>query len=427
MGNSISSNPTTSPDNQFENVYDIVDYIATKYILTTDFTSLRGLTEQKYCDNLIILTSDIIQRYFNDMEITYLDYRVKNGLDVNQITKDNIVFIDKDHLESLDIKNDKQKNIKKKRVCMGIAKFYIKIAHIFASIVMTINPIYMYKDEFGNTIKKGLLQKDTIPKNTRRQIYKLNICDDRIKALRRGIDQDNPTTNDTVKLHPNICDFNTDKSGVVKTLQEEPGIYELSRLYLDDNYNFATGEFTGMSEKTSRQFMNDLKIFYTAFTGMDSMPQGITRFSDIQLRDYTKTAGCTNNRVYNQEYSINKNDKLFIDYANNLNKMIQTANENQQKLLECINDIFTYVIDPFTKKRRIRINPKLNDELLQQVVEKARKYIMNLYVTCEIDYINGIKIFEKIVEKKILETTQNQLAKLGEMEQQITDSIPIKP
>lgn len=427
MGNKISSNSTKPQDKQFENVYDIVDYIATKYILTTDFKSLRGLTEQKYCDNLIILTSDIIQRYFNDMEITYLDYRVKNGLDVNQITKDNIVFIDKDHLETLDIKNDKQKSIKKKRVCMGIAKFYIKIAHIFASIVMTINPIYMYKDEFGNTIKKGLLQKDTIPKNTRRQIYKLNICDDRIKALRRGIDQDNPTTNDTVKLHPNICDFNTDKSGVVKTLQDEPGIYELSRLYLDDNYNFATGEFTGMSETTTRQFMNDLKIFYTAFTGLDAMPPGITRFSDIQLRDYTKTTGCTNNRVYDQEYSINKNDKLFIDYANNLNKMIQTANENQEKLLDCINDIFTYVIDPFTKKRRIRINPKLNDELLQQVVEKTRKYIMNLYVTCEIDYLNGIKIFEKIVEKKILETTQNQIAKLGEMEQQITENVPLRP
>ena len=64
------------------------------------------------------------------------------------------------------------------------------------------------------------------------------------------------------------------------------------------------------------------------------------------------------------------------------------------------------------KKKKIRINPKLNDDSLQKTVEKTRKIIIELYVKCETDYVNGLKIYETIVEKKILETTQNQIQTL---------------
>ena len=39
--------------------------------------------------------------------------------------------------------------------------------------------------------------------------------------------------------------------------------------------------------------------------------------------------------------------------------MIQTAADNQSKLLSVINDLFTYVIDPYSGKKVIRINQKL--------------------------------------------------------------------
>ena len=115
-----------------------------------DFQSLSKLSEHEYCDNLVVLTSDIIKKYFNDMDITYLAQRVANGVEINELTKENVSFINQNKLHELDISNDKQKMIKKKRVCIGIAKFYVKIAHIFAAIVMTINPVYMYKDPDGN-------------------------------------------------------------------------------------------------------------------------------------------------------------------------------------------------------------------------------------------------------------------------------------
>ena len=69
----------------------VVDYIATYYILTMDFQSLRKLYDKQYCDNLIILTSDILERYFTDTEITFLSQRIKNGVEVNEIEKNKIV------------------------------------------------------------------------------------------------------------------------------------------------------------------------------------------------------------------------------------------------------------------------------------------------------------------------------------------------
>ena len=70
MGNISSNNSKNNSEKKFDNFYDIIDYIATYYILTMDFKSLSKLSEKAYCDKLVILTSDIIERYFNNMEIT---------------------------------------------------------------------------------------------------------------------------------------------------------------------------------------------------------------------------------------------------------------------------------------------------------------------------------------------------------------------
>ena len=362
MGNTSSTTSNKNEKNDFDNFYDIIDYIATYYILTMDFKSLSKLSEKEYCDKLVILTSDIIERYFNDVEITYLAQKIKNGVEVNDLTKEKVTFINKDNLETLDISNDTQKSIKKKRVCIGIAKFYVKIAHIFAAIVMTINPVYMYKDTIGETIKTGLLEKDKIPKNVNRKLYKLNICDNRIRALKRGEVIDDITGN--VTIQPKVCDMNIDKNGSTKNLENEPGIPELLRLYLDDNYDYSTGAFTGMSDITKKQYMNDLNVFYTTFTGNQTMPPEITKFSDIKLRDYNSQKGCQGNQtLFKAKYNINKKNKLFVDYAENI----------------------------------------------------------DLYVKCEADYVNGIKLYEAIVESQILETTQKQIESLKSQASKIID------
>ena len=411
MGNNNSTPSNKSSEKEFQNFYEIIDYIATYYILTMDFKSLSKLSEKSYCDKLVVLTSDIIERYFNDMDIKYLAQKIKGGVEVNELSNERVSFINKDSLESLDISNDAQKSIKKKRVCIGIAKFYVKIAHIFSAIVMTINPVYTYKDANGTTVKAGLLEKDRIPKNVNRKLYKLNICDNRIRSLKRGEVIDDTTGN--VTIQPKVCDMNTTKTGLDPTLADEPGITELMRLYLDDKYDYSNGSFTGMSDETKKQFLQDLSLFYTAFTGNENMPSEVTKFSDIKLRDYSRKSGCQGeNPIFKAKYTLNKNDKLLVDYAENTKRMIQSAADNQSKLLSVINELFTYVIDPYSGKKAIRINPKLTEDSLQKAVEKTRRFIVDLYVKCENDYVNGIKLYEAIVESKILETTKNQIKTL---------------
>jgi hypothetical protein len=234
-------------------------------------------------------------------------------------------------------------------------------------------------------------------------------------------------------MQPKVCSMNINKDGTVKDLKDEPGIPELMNLYLDDNYDYSNGTFTGMSDKTKVQFMKDLQTFYTAFTENNVMPAEITKFSDIKLRDYRSKPGCQGSTpVFKSKLTLNKKDKLFIQYADNIKQMIQSAADNQYKLLDVINGLFTYVIDPYSGKKVIRINPKLTDETLQNFVAKTRRLIVNLYVKCETDYVNGMKIYEAIVESKILDTTQKQIDSLKIQAKKIINDTkktvaPVKP
>tara|TARA_B110000971_G_scaffold162338_1_gene165974 strand:- start:436 stop:1713 length:1278 start_codon:yes stop_codon:yes gene_type:complete len=425
MGNSTSSNSKSSSQSdepKFDNFYDIMDFIASKYILTMNFKSLKNLAEKEYCNKLVILTSDIIQNHFNEVQITYLAQRVKGGVEVNDMTTKNVTFVTKDVLDGLDASNDAQKSITKKRMCIGIAKFYVKIAHIFAAIVMTINPVYAYKDASGNLVNTGLLEKDKIPTNTERRLKKLNICDNRIRSLNNGLVIDEVTKEAT--MNPTMCSINLDdKSSVPKSLFDEPGINELLTLYLDDDYDYTSGQFKGMTTKTKGRFMSDLKTFYTAFTGNETMPDTITKFSDIKLRDYNQKPGCQVNGILKQPLKISTTNDLYIKYAQNITQTISNASKNQAKLLSVINVLFSFTTDPYTKKKQVRVNPALTELTLQENVEKTRKLIVELYIKCETDYVSGLKIYESIVEKNIFETTQNQIKTLQKKSNELINQV----
>jgi hypothetical protein len=422
MGNQNSTNKQNNEELKPKSISQILDYIATHYILTLDFKSLRKLYNKDYCDKLVILTSDIIERYFTDMEITYLAQRVKNGVEVNELDKDNIIFFDRNLLNKLDIQN----SIKKKRICIGIAKFYIKIAHVFAAIVTTINPVYVYKDAEGNTVKASLYEKGSIPPNTPRQIYKMNICENRINALKNGHDM----TKGEITVGPDVCGLNIGDNNEIKDLENEPGIPELMELYYDDKYDYETGKFTGMSKETNEVFLKDLQIFRSVFTGnSESLPENITKFSDIKLRDYHKMEECQgDNPKFETNVTGPLSNSLFAAYANNLKKMIIKANQNQQSLLSIINKIFKYTIDPQSNKKQIRIDSELTEKGLDELIIEVRGMIIKLYLTCEMDYVEGLKLYQAILDTKIFETTQRQMKNLNkELEQLVIEETVPEP
>ncbi len=394
---------------KFANFYDVMDFIATNYMFTSDFKTMKHLADKSYCNKLIILTADIIRKNFSNMDIEYLDKRVKDGSQHARVT-----FVTEKDLQDSQSNDDDTKH----GMCIGIAKFYVKIAHIFAAIMTTINPVYTYRDiATGEDIRTTYADKDTIPPGVALTLYKFNICDDRIRALKRG--QKSNKDAQTVSIQPRVCEFNSlslngsNENAADKTLRDEPGMRELQELYMDEKYDYSTGQFTGMSEKSAAQYRRDVETFYHTFTGeTGAMPDNIRSFSDIKLRNYSKTPLCKAADVDNTRYTLPENNPLYVAYAENIQQMIQHASNNQHKLLTIINELFTFSDDAAVDTKQIRVNPQLTADSLQLVVEKARKYIISLYVTCELDYVKGVKLFEAIAESKIVETTKNQLHSL---------------
>jgi hypothetical protein len=426
MGATSSKQPATGE----KSLSHLVDYIATNYILTQNFRDMQQLADPKYCNELVILTADVISKNLKDEEITYLAQRMEEGVEINEMTKEKVIFLKKKSLDELDISN----STTKRRVCIGIAKFYVLVGHLFAAIVTTINPVYTYKDSQGATMKASLLEKQDIPKDAKTNIKKLNLCSQRLKALTNNQNFD-VTQNVGVTVKPNFCEMNykyddAAKRYIDRNLANEPGIPELEKLYFDI-YNNDTGGFTKMSSDMRKNvYTPDVERFYTAFTGNKSIPIGpdgtpvVKKFSDIPLRDFHRSKGCEKDGFYTQAYTGTLKEKRFADYAKHLRDMMQTTTDNQNKLIQILDQIFVIANNPKTQRKETVISPALTLAKLNDLIQKTRNIIVELYIKCEDDFIQGIKLFEAIVEGQIMDTSKAQIKGLEEI---IQDSIANPP
>jgi len=216
---------------------ELVDYLASNYITSASFKALKKLNKKEYCDKMVVLTSEILDTYFNTVDISYLADRVKSGSNSSTSTVDKAYFLPQDKMHTLDTAE------KKKAVCMGIAKFYITVAHVFAAIMTTMNPMVEFTDPQTNQLRQVsvLEKKDAVPENVAYEIiHKTSLCDRRIKSLKRGHgDVSSDNTKDTINVHPQVCDINKQEFGIdgisnntdnessqTRNLAEEPGIPE---------------------------------------------------------------------------------------------------------------------------------------------------------------------------------------------------------
>lgn len=384
MGNTGSLLGVNKP--HITELSDYIDKLASEYILNMDINNLTRMSNKQYCDKLVVLTGDIISKKFDHSEITMLKKRTDGTYD-KETTKENVYFID----------NEKLNNVDKTSMCRDIAKFYVKIAHLYAAIVSTINPVYEY-EEYGKLKTATLMNKKEIPKNAIIKKYDLNICNRRIKSLQSYKVGDGKD----VSLQPAVCDMDRD------TLEKEPGIPELKMLYYDNNYNYDTGEFGEMSEETAARFKEDLKRFYTTFTGETDIPDGINDFSSVKLRYYKD---CCANEIH-----IKEDDDLFVLYAKHLNQMIGNSKVNQNKLIQILDSLLV------SDNGVMRVNSNISETEIQELIQNARMLIIDLYINCEEDYVKGMKIYESIVEHNILHTTEHQIETLKNQAKQLIES-----
>jgi len=398
---------------------EILNFVATHYILTQSFEDMESLKDPGYCDKLIVVTSDVLNKYLTKMDVQYLAQKLRQGVEVNEMSMDNLLYMSKDSLPKIDVKNA----VTKKRMCIGIAKYYVKVAHIFSAIVSTINPTYSYKDEYGTRKVVPFSEKNKIPKGAEVKINKVNLCSERINALVNGQELgmkdggDEGKGDQPIKIKPNFCEMNTNiaatetqQKHVVKTLGDEPGISQLERLY-NDVYDYENGKFTGMSDEMRAEYRKDLAILYKSFTGKEEMPASITSFSQIPLRDFQSLDGCkaAPNNQYMLEYEGTPKQKLFVAYATHIKETMQHAEENKNALISILDKLFVFAVNPQSKKPEITINPALNDASLNTLVGETQDLIIKLYTTCETDFVKGLEIFEQIIQEQIKQQMQKKI------------------
>ena len=438
---------------------NILDHIATEYILTQNYKDLENLHDKQYCNKLVILTSKIIKKYLNNKQITWLENRINNGISSDQLVKEDLIFFKEDD------QNNQDTNInplRKQRMCIGIAKFYVKIGHLFAAITKTINPQYSYIDELGAKQTFDLKDKNKINKDF--SYSQSNLCSKRIESLFVKQDKENGITiqNKSCNLYlkggnvgPTKQEINTNekktfindkdkeiidelksqiKDEYKSNLYEEIGIPELEKLYWDD-YDLKTGKYIGMLPETKKIYLDDVRKFYKQFTGNENVPENIKTFSDIPLQQFNKQKLCLDPEKDKEQYNnltidekkFNENWKKihgpsssenFKNYASHVADMMRNAKEKEEKLKDILGNIFVYWKNG-ENDEVLTIHPELNNESLNKQINLARNIIVELYINCEKDLHKGLALFESIVSQKIFETRKRKDIHLQHLAQKV--------
>jgi hypothetical protein len=494
MGNSSSSSKISENDNDNKNqnftklsqsnalFIRKLNEIASTYILEQNFQDMIRLSNPEYCHDLVVMTSEILNQSYDDSQINYAYHVIyKKGQSARENTNTGEEPLYADALKSKEVKT---------KMCINIAKYYVKIAHLFAAIMTTLNPVFSWKtsasskraitrpagegaadeaaDEAGEgaadeakdesieeekgekgekpekemEIKYSTLQEkhdiSTMAKDVK--VENLNFCNSRISDL---MDMDDISSlidgtntiegsngESIIKIKPRICSssLNNNNEGYTrqKSVYDLPGFSELSRLYFD-KYNSSKKRFDRMSKESENEKKRNVALLYTLFTGNKNPPKDIKSFRDIPLHSFADTIECDNpNSALNTIYIGTTKDKLFVDYVEQIKKMIYQSNMIRNSLLEIIDLIFIPVNDTDTDtdtdtnaargltetKPKFSINPKLSAKDLNGYIEDARKIILRLYVTCEKDFVKALKILQAIIEAQILETNKRQIRDL---------------
>ena len=422
MGNTISNSSSLTNYELVEKI--AIDYATTLNLKNISLLSQKGEGYKEHCSNLIIVSKELLYKHLKPVEIKVLESRVKGDL----------VSLNKEELEKM-MKTSGITDSELDSACNNISDFYIKIAHLYAAIVRVIQPSISIQ---GDTSKEkiylieALRSGITIPKGSKIQKTKINLCGRRVHLLKDRINND-----DNIQELNNVTDFNIDNSicsinlrsdGQSERLGDEFGIFELERLYYDKN---EAGEYIPPKEgsKNYDNFLNTFFELYQTFSlteserktfmaksledkkrilfniqirNRENNPVPITNYSQLPLKKYSSL--CHEDNVSDRpvttstKSSNSEKSSISQQYINTIMEMYKQKEQQTDEILSILNEIFQVVDND------IIINPNLNTSNIDNTILKTRNMIKNLYINCELKYLEGIEKYRQI--KRIISTNE---------------------
>lgn len=405
MGNTQSTGNTK---HQLREKLKKLNNVAFDYII---HSNLNKLDQKEHCNDLIILTSGIIDKAFNAQEVEYIYQHTQSGQVIDKKNKELLMYFNKntmDNFKKYDAASRKQ------NMCNSIAKYYVKIAHVLEAISSALDyqtsichkrlNVIKINEDMENKTANINIDFDPVYTPSTKQSLKENIESLDAKPPMMPM-QEKPMMPIPMQETPMMPVMGNQQGGNDKiiTLADEISISNLDRLYnFNEDYNYNGAEKKELSEygkQLKEQYKKDLLNFFKAYVdnSVTKLPNGINSFKDIEIlslqskpEKYTRT--------------INNSDNLLGELSNKLKEMQEKILNNELKLMGELQKIVTY--EPIsrktkegkiTQKRFIELKSNLNDEILtKNIIPNLRKILTELYTTCQIDYTEILKVFEGI-------------------------------
>ena len=311
-----------------------INKIASDYIIHLKTSDMKQLIDKDGYKNIIKLINNII---------------CKN------IKTETINLLYKDLYRSHDANHNER--------CIKISQFYVNVAHLFSSIIMTIN------------------QRKRFFKDEQDQTNDMSLCSNRLHLLIESSMKDNKMNG---------------KQGYFP---------ELETLYYD-KYDFKEDKFNKMTFTMRKKYEKDVNTIYKSFTGKNiptkNRKQLYKKFSEIKLSDILKihdNANNSNNEIIDDSYEITR---LFKAYSDNIKIMITYIYIQEKELVKIMNQLFKKVNGNY-------IINDINMHDLDKVISEAQSIIMKMNSKCDDFYVKGIQIYDAIVQSQIKYTTIKQI------------------
>lgn len=298
MGNIIS---------QSNNIKDL-NFIVSYYLYSLCKNNLEKLMDKKYCEKLITL-------------------------------------IDKLIIKKFDINPD---------ISFNLAVMIIKISHIYATIILNINPIGY--TSHGNKLRNFLFTNKKLNKKSSLELFP--IC----------------------KAKNNI---------IMKTLFEQ--MEDIDYIYQTENDDLS------LKKQIIETYHKDLNHFKK---GLGVQKNNLYTFNSVfehYFSDKTKIINLENNK-----------NNLFYTYGYLISNFIHKNTTSQNELLDFLDKIFILDKDP-NQDELISINDKLTSLDINDLNNQIRTIVLKMNIDCEefVDVLN--QIYEAIIEYKIFQISKIQL------------------
>jgi hypothetical protein len=234
---------------------NVLHLTAAKLISQAKFTDLEKLHDKKYCDDMIILTSKVLRHHLNSQEVVWLDRSLKDsgGDSIENIKTQALVHLDKKDVSKIDVKGEEKKH----HMCTGIARYYIKVAHVFAAINKTVNPMISWKTVDGRKHLTSVMNKADVPKGVKTTLSKLNFCTQRIAAIKPI-----HNTDQNILIKAKNCNMNIKNDNIQVGGGEDssPGFFEniskKANSFMDNTIESTKEMMSNTTEKTKNVFSN---------------------------------------------------------------------------------------------------------------------------------------------------------------------------